>query len=144
MQAFAFNTYIANLMELNNALLKAKGTSVRGTPAWKEGVEALLLLLAPACPHIAEELWNRAGRPYSIHQCPWPQWDENVAAEETITLVVQVNGRVRDRLRVPADIEEEKAKQLALASDGARRHAEGRQVARVIYVPGRLVNIVTR
>jgi len=105
-------------------------------------VETLLLLLAPACPHIAEELWARTGRPYSIHQQSWPQWDEEIAAEETFTLVVQVNGRVRDRLDVPVDIEDEEAKQLALASHGAQRHTEGRQIRRVIYVPGRLVNIV--
>jgi leucyl-tRNA synthetase len=143
MEAFAFNTYIANMMELSNALLKAKVTSLFGTPAWEEGIETLLLLLAPACPHIAEELWARTGRPYSIHQQPWPEWDEEIAAEETVTLVVQVNGRVRDRLEVSVDIEEEEAKQLALATDGAQRHSEGRQIRRVIYVPGRLVNIVT-
>jgi leucyl-tRNA synthetase len=144
MEAFAFNTYVANLMELNNALLKAKEASLFGTPAWEEGVETLLLLLAPACPHIAEELWARTGRPYSIHQQPWPERDEEIAAEETITLVVQVSGRVRDRLEVPADIEEEAAKELALSSDGARRHTEGKQITRVIYVPGRLVNIVAK
>jgi leucyl-tRNA synthetase len=144
MEAFAFNTYIANLMELNNALLRVKETSVYGTPAWEEGVETLLLLLAPACPHIAEELWARTGQPYSIHQQAWPEWDEEIAAEETFTLVVQVSGRVRDRLEVPVDIEEEEAKELALASDGAKRHTEGKQILRVIYVPGRLVNIVVR
>jgi len=144
MEAFAFNTYIANLMELNNALLKAKETPVYSTPAWEEGVETLLLLLAPACPHIAEELWARTGRPYSIHQQSWPQWDEEIAAEETFILVVQVNGRVRDRLEVPVDIEEEEAKELALASEGAQRHTEGKHIRQVIYVPGRLVNIVAR
>jgi len=144
MEAFAFNTYVANLMELNNALLRAKETSIYGTPAWEEGVEALLLLLAPACPHISEELWARTSRPYSIHQQPWPEWDEEIAAEETFTLVVQVSGRVRDRLEVPVDIEQEEAKTLALTSDGAKRHTEGKEILRVIYVPGRLVNIVAR
>jgi len=144
MEAFAFNTYIANLMELSNTLLRAKESSVYGTRAWEEGVEALLLLLAPACPHIAEELWARTGRPYSVHQQSWPQWDEEIAAEETIALVVQVNGRVRDRLAVPVGIDEEEAKHLALASSGAQRHTEGKEILRVIYVPGRLVNIVAR
>ncbi|MEA3345608.1 MAG: leucine--tRNA ligase [Chloroflexota bacterium] len=143
MEDFAFNTYIANMMELNNALLKAKETPLYGTPAWEEGVETLLLLLAPACPHIAEELWARTGRPYSIHQQSWPEWDEEIASEETFTLVVQVDGRLRDRLEVPVDIEEDEAKELALASDGAKRHTEGKDAVRLIYVPGRLVNIVT-
>ena len=142
MEDFAFNTYIANLMELTNTMLKAKGTPLYGTPAWKEAEETLLLLLAPPCPHIAEELWARTGRPYSIHQQSWPQWDEEIAAEETFTLVVQVNGRLRDRLEVPVGIEEEEAKRLALASSGAQRHTKGKEIKRVIYVPGRLVNIV--
>ncbi len=144
MEAFSFNTYIANLMELNNALLKARGTPLYGTPAWDEAVEALLLLLAPACPHIAEELWVRTGRPYSIHQQAWPSWDEAVAAEETITLPVQVNGKVRDRIEVPVDMDRETVRALALQTEGAIRHTEGRQIVNVIVVPGRLVNIVVR
>ena len=144
METFSFNTYIANLMELNNTMLKAKDTPVYGTPAWDEAVEALLLLLAPACPHIAEELWARTGRPYSIHQQPWPTWDEAVAAEEMITLPVQVNGKVRDRIEVAVDVDEETACSLALETEGAQRHVAGKQVVKVIVVPGRLVNIVVR
>jgi leucyl-tRNA synthetase len=144
MEAFSFNTYLANLMELNNAMLKAKETPAYGTEAWDEAVEALLLMLAPACPHIAEELWVRTGRPYSIHLQAWPTWDEAVAAEEMITLVVQVNGRVRDRVEVPVDVDEERARSLALETEGAKRHVSGKQVVKVIVVPGRLVNIVVR
>ncbi len=144
MESFSFNTYIANLMELNNAMLKAKETPLYGSEAWEEAVETLLLLLAPACPHIAEELWTRTGRPYSVHLQAWPVWDPEVAAEEVITLVVQVNGKVRDRLEVPADITEEQAKELAINSGGARRHTAGKTIRQVIYVPGRLVNIVAK
>jgi len=143
-ESFAFNTAIAALMSLRNTMKAAKQSPLAHTPAWDEAVENLLLLLAPFTPHIAEELWARTGRPYSIHLQSWPRWDEAVAAEETITLVVQVNGRVRDRLEVPADIGEEEAKEKALASDGAQRHIAGQEVAKVIYVPGRLVNIVVR
>jgi leucyl-tRNA synthetase len=142
METFSFNTYIANLMELNNTMLKAKDTVVYGTEAWDEAVEALLLLLAPACPHIAEELWARIGRPYSVHLQTWPAWDEDVAAEEMITLIVQVNGKVRDRVEVPVDVDEATARALALETDGARRHIGGETVRKVIVVPGRLVNIV--
>lgn len=144
LQSFEFNTYIANLMELNNALLRAKEASVVGTPAWDEAVEALLLMLAPACPHIAEELWTRTGRPYSVHQQAWPEYDEAAAAEETVVLVVQVNGRVRDRIEVPVDIDDDAARSLALQTDGARRYTADSEIARVIVVPGRLVNIVTK
>jgi len=144
MEDFAFNTVIARLMELTNAMVKAKETSLYGTDAWEEAVESLLLLLAPCCPHVAEELWARTGRPYSVHQQSWPAWSEELAAEEVITLVVQINGKLRDRLEVPVDISEEEAKELALASGGAERHLEGLAVKKVIYVPGRLVNIVAK
>jgi leucyl-tRNA synthetase len=144
MESFSFNTFVANLMELNNTMLKARETPVYGTPAWEEAVEALLLMLAPACPHIAEELWARTGRPYSIHQQAWPAWDEAVAAEETITLPVQINGKVRDRIEVPVDVDDETARSLALATDGAQRHIAGKPIVKVIVVPGRLVNIVVR
>jgi leucyl-tRNA synthetase len=144
MESFSFNTYIANLMELSNAMLKAKDTTAYGTEAWEEAVEALLLMLAPACPHIAEEMWVRSGRPYSVHLRDWPTWDEAVAAEETITLIVQVNGKVRDRVLVPVNVDEETARSLALGTDGAKRHTQGKQVIKVIVVPGRLVNIVVR
>jgi leucyl-tRNA synthetase len=144
MESFSFNTYVANLMELNNAMLKAKDTTVYATEAWGEAVEALLLMLAPACPHIAEEIWARSGRPYSVHLQDWPTWDEAVAAEETITLIVQVNGKVRDRVQVPVNVDEETARSLALGTEGARRHTQGKQVIKVIVVPGRLVNIVVR
>ncbi|MGA9351550.1 MAG: leucine--tRNA ligase [Anaerolineae bacterium] len=142
MEDFAFNTIIARLMELTNTVVKVKETPVYGTNAWQEAVESLLLMLAPCCPHIAEELWARTGRPYSVHQQSWPEYDEALAAEELITLAVQINGKLRDRLEVPVDISEEKAKELALASGGAQRHLEGLEVKRVIYVPRRLVNIV--
>jgi leucyl-tRNA synthetase len=144
LDSFNFNTFVANLMELNNALLKAKETPVYGTEAWKEAIEALLLMLAPACPHIAEELWVRSGHPYSVHLQAWPSWDATVAAEELITLVVQVNGKVRDRIEVPAGVDEETARSLALATEGAQRHIAGKLVASVIVVPNRLVNIVVR
>jgi leucyl-tRNA synthetase len=142
MEAFTFNTIIAGLMEFTNALQKAKETPVYGTPAWEEAIDTLLLLMAPGCPHVAEELWVRTGRPYSIHRQSWPEYQPELAAEEEITLIVQVNGKVRARLEVPADIEEEQARELALAEENVQRYVEGRQIRKVIYVPGRLVNIV--
>jgi leucyl-tRNA synthetase len=141
-EAFSFNTGIARLMEYTNTLQKAKRTPVYGTEAWDEAVETLLLMLAPSCPHIAEELWERTGRPYSIHEQDWPAFDPELAAEERITLVVQVNGKLRARMEVPADVSEEEAKEAALADENVQRHIQGRKVRRLIYVPGRLVNVV--
>jgi leucyl-tRNA synthetase len=138
---FRFNTMIAALMEMTNGLTHSRDALAVDRNAWSEAIEALLLMLAPLAPHIAEELWERTGRPYSVHKQSWPQWDEELAREEEVTLVVQVNGRVRDRIQVPAAIDEEHAKQLALASEHVQKHLDG-AVQRVIYVPGRLVNIV--
>mgnify|MGYP005844901673 CR=1 FL=1 len=142
-ERFRFNTMLAALMEFTNYLGSVQGTAVTHTPAWKEAIETLLLLLAPSAPHITEELWARRGLPYSIHSQPWPAWDEALVAEEQITLVVQIDGRVRDRLTVPASIAEDEAKSQALASPNVRRFLDNKRVATVIYVPGRLVNIVT-
>ncbi len=123
-------------------MARAKGQGAWGTPAWDEAVDIYLRMLAPVAPHISEELWQRLGKPYSIHQQSWPKVDEAAAAQEEITLVVQVNGKLRDRITVPADIREEDAKALALASEAVTRFMEGKAPRQVIYVKGRLVNIV--
>ena len=141
---FKFNTAIAALMELSNHLNRVWADVSVDSDLWRECVEKFLLMLAPLAPHIAEELWERTGRQYSIHQQMFPSWDDELAAEEMITLVVQVNGKVRDRLEVPADIQEEAAQQLALASPKVRSYTEGKSVSKTVYVPGRLVNVVVR
>ena len=107
-------------------------------------VRALLLMLAPIAPHIAEDLWARWGEAYSIHQQRWPAYDPALARAEMITLVLQVGGKVRDRVQVPADITEEDARRLALENAKVRRFVDGKQVADVIVVPGRLVNVVVK
>jgi leucyl-tRNA synthetase len=139
---FRFNTALAALMELSNALGDAWETRNVDAAAWDAAVDALLVLLAPCAPHITEELWERRGRPYSIHQQPLPAWDDALAADEEITLVVQVNGRVRDRLTVPADISEADARAAALASAKVQALLGGKPPRQVIYVPGKLVNVV--
>ncbi len=140
-ETFEFNTIVSGLMELTNALHESR-TSLGGAPAWDEAVTTLLLLMAPVVPHVAEELWARLGKPYSIHQQPWPSFDPEIARAEEITLVIQVNGKVRDRITVPADIAEEQARARALASEIVQRHLAGRPPRKVIVVRGRLVNIV--
>jgi leucyl-tRNA synthetase len=144
MEAFRFNTMVAALMEFNNYLLKAKQTPVVQSDAWREAVRTLILLLAPSAPHLAEELWQRIGEPYSVHSQPWPQWDEAAAADEVVTLVVQVNGKVRDRLSVPVGIGEEKAQELALDSPKVQRHTANKSVMKIIYVPEEVINIVVK
>jgi leucyl-tRNA synthetase len=141
-EAWKFNTAVAALMECLNALV-AHQQSRGVTEQLSEAVRTFTLLLAPFAPYVAEELWVRMGGPYSVHQQAWPKWDEAAVAEETVTLVVQVNGRVRDRVVVPADIGEDGARELALECEAVRRHAGERPIARMVYVPGKLINIVT-
>ncbi|MFN3975382.1 MAG: leucine--tRNA ligase [Dehalococcoidia bacterium] len=141
---FQFNTAIAALMDFTNALQEAWERADIGPDLWREAVEKGILMLAPLAPHIAEELWEQTGHPFSVHGQQFPRWDEALAAAETVTLVVQVDGKVRDRISVPADLPEEEAKRLALESPHTQRRLNGRKVQRVIFVPGRmLVNIVT-
>jgi len=144
LERIRFNTMLAALMEFTNYLAKVREEGAVSVSAWKEASDTLLLLLAPTAPHLAEELWQQIGHSYSIHNQSWPRWDEELAREEEITLVVQVNGKLRDRVAVPVSITEDEAKQKALDSQRVKTYLGGKQVAKVIYVPGRLVNLVVR
>ncbi len=141
---FKFNTAIASLMELANHLNRVWAESSIDSATWRECIENFLLMLAPIAPHVTEELWERTGHAYSIHQQAFPSWDDALAAEDTITLVVQVNGKVRDKLEVPANIEEAAAQELALASPRVKSYTDGKSVSKTIFVPGRLVNLVVQ
>jgi leucyl-tRNA synthetase len=140
LQLFRFNTALAALMEHTSYLLAIKGEV--GESEWSEALRKFVLVLAPLAPHHAEEMWALMGQPYSVHEGAWPEWDEGLIAQEEITLVVQVNGKLRDRIEAPADVSEEMAKELALASEKVRPHVEGRTIRKSVYVPGRLVNFV--
>jgi leucyl-tRNA synthetase len=141
-ETFEFNTIVSALMELMNEMYKAKEAGAVGSPEWDEAVDTYLRMMAPTTPHVAEELWERLGKPYSVHTQSWPEYDEEAAAEEEITLVVQINGKVRDRINVPADISDEAAKATALSSEVVQKYLDGKQPRKVILVPGRLVNVV--
>ncbi len=141
-ETFEFNTIVSGLMELMNDMYRAREAGAAGTPAWDEAVEIYLKMMAPVTPHIAEELWAWFGRPYSIHHQPWPEVDEAAAAEEMVTLVVQVNGKLRDRISVRAGFSEDEARSKALSSESVQKFLNGKSPRNVIVVPGRLVNIV--
>ncbi len=144
MEHFQFNTVISALMELTNALNKAVSDKLTNTEVFDHGLETLIKLMAPVTPHISEELWSQLNNPYSVHQQPWPVADDEAILEDEITLIVQVNGKVRERLIVPATIDSESAKAHALSSENVKRYLDGKDVQKVIYVPGRLVNIVVK
>ncbi len=139
-----FNTMIAALMEFTNYLSKVKDAGSVTKTDWQEAINTLLVLMAPSTPHITEELWEQTGHDYSIHNQDWPQWDKELAKDEEVTLVVQVNGKLRDRIAVPVTITEEEAKQMALESPKVRPHIEGKQMVKEIYVPQKLVNLVVK
>ena len=144
LERFKFNTALAALMEYTNALNRHWEQRSASSGNWRDATEKLILMLAPMAPHVAEELWEQTGGAYSVHRQAWPDWDPDLAADEVVTLVVQVNGRVRDKIEVSADVTEDRARQLALSSPRVQAHVQGKEVARLIYVPGRLVNVVVR
>jgi leucyl-tRNA synthetase len=133
-------------MELANAIQQYARDAVGGPHAstYDAAAEALLLLLAPIAPHVTAEAWERRhGEGVLIHAQPWPSYDPALAREDTVTMVVQVNGKVRDRLDVAADISEDDAVARALASPRVAAELDGRAPARVVARPPRLVNVVT-
>jgi leucyl-tRNA synthetase len=139
---FQFNTMVAALIEFKNALWPLRNEPTARTAAWREAIETLVVLMAPSTPYVAEELWERLGKPYSVHTRPWPVFDPALTREETVEIVVQINGKVRDKVTLPAALPEEEARRLVLARDRVRDLIGDRTPERVIYVPGRLINIV--
>jgi leucyl-tRNA synthetase len=133
-----FNTAVAAMMELANTLQHASG------PSRNDGVATLVLLLAPFAPHLTEELWQRRGGAGSVHQQRWPAFDEAAAAPREVTIVVQVNGKVRDRIPMPAGMPEAEVQRKALASPKVQAVLDGAKPAKVIVVADRIVSIVTK
>ncbi|HET9919007.1 MAG TPA: leucine--tRNA ligase [Ktedonobacteraceae bacterium] len=141
---FRFNTALAALMEANNAMIKQQHEPVARTAAYRRMLETMIQLLAPMAPHITEEMWHLTGHSNSIHTSEWPIYDEALAKDEIFTLVVQVNGKVRERIEVPATISESEVRALALTNPRVATFIGESTVQKVIYVPGRLINIVVR
>ena len=141
-EGLRFNTAIAALMEMLNALYDFRKTS-EANAVYKNAVLGYLQLLAPFAPHIAEELWHRFNE-NSVFDARWPTYDEAALAADTLTLVVQVNGKVRARIEVPAEIDKDEAIARAKAHENVRRHLEGKKLVKEIYVPGKLVNFVAK
>lgn len=142
MRAYKYNTAIAALMTYVNQMNDAWENGGISPDLWRSSLKRLLLHLAPLAPHIAEELWLRNGWQFSIHEQMLPEWDEARLTVETMKIVVQVNGRVRDTVTVSTDADEREIAVAALSAPGAIRHIQDKNIRREIYVPGRLLNIV--
>ena len=141
---------VAKLMELSNVLFRYRGTSVAGLPEWDEAVRLLLLMLAPAAPHMTEELWSRLadarGEAWtSIHLHRWPEVDEAAIVEASREIPIQVNGKLRDKITVPVGISEIELEQIVLSRDKVVGAIGDHRVARIIHAGGgKLVNIVLK
>ena len=147
-----FNTAIAAIMEFVNHLQKffewwmrpTHNPSAKGQALFKEALETLILLLSPFAPHIAEEMWEQMGRTETLHQTRWPEYNERYLKADAIEIVIQVNGKVRQKLSVPAGIDEESLKAQSLADPRIQEWTNGKEVKKVIIVPKKLVNIVVK
>lgn len=141
-QSLSFNTAIAAQMELVNGLYRLKARDSYASTDWPWAIAVLLQLLAPFAPHIAEELWHQIGREGSVHTGGWPVHDEEYLTEDTVTIAIQVNGKLRGEVSVGADADKDTVLAAARAHGKAAAHLGGKQPRKTVYVPGKLVNFV--
>jgi len=139
---FTFNTAIAAIMELFNETSRFKDDSDNGTAVRLEALGNIVLLLSPISPHITQEMWKHMGRSGLLMNEPWPEADSSALKRDALELIVQVNGKLRSRVTVAADLDKEGIEKTALSDENVQRHTEGKSVRKVIVVPGKLVNIV--
>jgi leucyl-tRNA synthetase len=141
---FQFNTAIAAMMELVNELsdYTSRSLSPEKLPIVKASLRGLTLLLAPFAPHFAEELWEALGNEGTVAQAAWPAHDPQAIREDEVTIVVQVNGKVRSKLTLPAGLADKELETAALADAKVREYTGGRSPNKIVVVPGKLVNVV--
>jgi len=144
-EIFQFNTSIAKIMELLNALYKYdQEVEYKNIPYFEEVLADLLKLLAPFAPHFTEEMWEKLGYEYSVFNQKWPVWDESAMVRDSVELAIQINGKVKGRIEVPSAASEKEIEDMAMANPETKGLIAGKQVLRVIVVKGRLVNIVVK
>jgi leucyl-tRNA synthetase len=143
-ERFQFNTSIARIMEFVNALYKYESLGLRNKSFYLDALADLLKLMAPFAPHLTEELWEKMDKKYSIFNQPWPVWDEKALVRDEIEIVIQLNGKIREKLMIPSGLDKAQTEETVMQNDKVRALVEGRTVVKVIVVPGRLVNIVVR
>lgn len=143
-EKFGFNTSIASLMELINEMYKYKEVEGRSSAVIKEGIEAIVTIIAPFTPHLGEELWQMIGKEGSIFDISWPEYDEKALVKDEVEVVVQINGKVRGRMNVPTEISREDMQAAALEDEKIKELVEGKNIVKVIAVPKKLINIVVK
>jgi leucyl-tRNA synthetase len=143
-EAFSFNTAIARMQELVNEAFRYRGAGGSNKAVMTELAEALMKMLAPMAPYLTEEQWHRFGHEGSIHVSSWPTFDENLAAQNEVTMIVQVNGKVRETIGVPVSITEDEMRERALSSEKIKGYLDGKEPTKVIIKPPKLVSLVVR
>jgi leucyl-tRNA synthetase len=138
----SFNTAIAALMECINELYRIKAEDSYASTEWQWALESLVQLLAPFAPHISEELWQQLGHEGSIHTSPWPAYDEKYLVQDTVTVVIQVNGKLRGEVQVAADANEKTVAAATKANDKVAGYLKGQTIRKTVYVPAKLINFV--
>lgn len=141
LEQMRFNTAIASLMELVRWVRRERVNM--SSEDWARVSVAIVLLLAPFAPHLTEELWSRKGGDYLVHRQPWPSHDPGALVAEQVTLVIQVDGRTRDRIQVPPGIDRDRALEHAMDRENVRRYLTSGLPRKVVFVPNRLINLVT-
>jgi len=141
---YQFNTAIASVMELLNALEDFKPQNLEDEKAVGEAIEVVLKLLYPITPHICEELWHRLGKNTRLYEEGYPEVDRDALRVEEVEIPVQINGKVRARITIPVEADRDTVLKLALENEAVKRHTEGKEIRKVIYVPRRLLNIVVK
>lgn len=146
-ERFNFNTAISAIMELVNSMYQYKDKvdyNSQNLSLIKEGIDALIIMLCPFAPHITEELWQLVGHSESVHERVWPTYDENAIIKDEVEIVIQINGKVRERINVPTSADSEELKNIALKNEKVSEILEGKNIVKFIAVPGKLVNIVIK
>ena len=143
-ERFNFNTAISSIMELVNAINHYRDKDNINRDLLGEAIESLITLLSPFVPHITEEMWQLIGKKDSIHNQPWPKYDNEALKREERELVIQVNGKVRDRIIVPINATKEEIEKTALEQDKIKDYIEGKEIIKIIVIPKRLINIVIK
>jgi len=143
-EKFGFNTAISALMELINEAYKYKELETRNNAVLKECVETVIVILAPFAPHLGDELWSMIGKDGSIFSISWPKYDDSALVQDEVEVVVQVNGKVRDKMNIPANTSKEDMEKLAMENTKIKDFVEGKTVVKIVGVPNKLVNIVLK
>ena len=141
---FNFNTAIASIMELVNEMYKYKQNAEMNLPLFNKAIETLLTVLNPFTPHITEEMWNQLGHEDRLYAKSWPVYDESALVKDEIEIIVQINGKLKDKLLMPNNSSKEETEKAARELEKIREATDGKNIVKVIVVPGRIVNFVVR